>query len=149
MQYIKKLQKYITMVPVRQLLINLPLIPLYTQKIKRSVWHRMIVQERGTLSMVGQQLVVLRITQQQHLVWLQQARQSAKVQPVRHIVQCTEGHGTFTQQRQHQRDTHIISTMSLQARVIVIPTMQRGADIHSSVGRLAVQRQLHLAVAFH
>ena len=109
----------------------------------------MIVQERGTLSMVGQQLVVLRITQQQHLVWLQQARQSAKVQPVRHIVQCTEGHGTFTQQRQHQRDTHITCIMSRQALVIVIPTMQRGADIHSSVGRLAVLRPVHLAVAFH
>ena len=64
-------------------------------------------------------------------------------------MQYTEGHGTFTQQRRYQQDLHIISTMSLQARVIVIPTMQRGADIHSSVGRLAVLRQLHLAVAFH
>ena len=90
----------------------------------------MIVQERGTLSMVGQQLVVLRITQQQHLVWLQQARQSAKVQPVRHIVQCTEGHGTFTQRQQYQRDIHIICTMSLQVLVIVKVTVQRGADIH-------------------
>ena len=122
---------------------------LYIHHHNLSVWLHMIVQERGTLSMVGQQLVVLRITQQQHLVWLQQARQSAKVQPVRHIVQCTEGHGVFIQQRRYQQDLHIISTMSLQARVIVIPTMQRGADIHSSVGRLAVQRPVHLAVAFH
>ena len=149
MQYIKKVQKYITMVPVRQLLINLPLIPLYTQKIKRSVWHRMIVIEQVMDFGVGRLLVVLRITQQQHLVWLQQARQSAKAQLVRHIVQYTEGHGIFIQRQVRQLDTHTTCTMSLQVLVIVKVTAQRGVDIHLRAGQPVVRGQVLLVVVWH
>ena len=109
----------------------------------------MIVRGRDIHSMAGRRPAVSQTIQRRHQAWQLQGHRLAKVQLVRHIVQYTEGHGIFIQRQVRQLDTHTTCTMSLQVLVIVKVTAQRGVDIHSSVGRLAVLRPVHLAVAFH
>ena len=109
----------------------------------------MIVQGRGIHSMAGRRPAVSQTIQRRHQAWQLQGHRSVKVQPVQHIVQCTEGHGIFIQRQVRQLDTHTTCTMSLQVLVIVKVTAPQGVDIHLLVGRPVVRGQVLLVVVWH